>query len=507
MSTMKGVMRRVALWAAVGALGAVGTVTVARAQLAASASVASDKAGAILVYPKVVVDTCGHFGHCSTTSTTPGADCVLATCPGTSTTPGAECCPGSTCPTATGTVDCVQTACPGTAELCQPGPNTDTEVQVINTSNSITAARCFLVNTTSHCDNQPDRACTDETASARCPLGGHCVAGWQKTDFRMTLTKRQPVSWDASEGLSSFPLDPNAQPPKFGPGGQSNGFSFVPPSPEDPFFGEIKCVEADPQSFNPIPGFDPANNGGGDLAGVATIVSANAEGTLPFPSVDARKYNAIGIQAIPQNMGTLLANPDKPLCLGGGVTNDCPEGPEYDGCPNALILNHFFDDAVVVTHAQQSAASVVTDLTVVPCSEDFQNGANNLGGAILQFLVYNEFEQRFSTSTHFTCWKEVQLSDITTNPGPADDKYSIFNYAVQGTLTGQTFIRPVVGATTGNTVLGIAEEFWTNEMPSADMTPTNGAIGHFSTAGNLHFSGTRDVGDELILSTDVTPGE
>jgi hypothetical protein len=449
MSTMKGNMWRTAFSVVAGAVIIAGAVAGARAD------VASDKSGAILVYPKIVVDTGGIFG-----------------------------------------------------------PPTDTEVQIVNTSNSVIGASCFLVNATAHCSNAPDVACTDTTVSSRCPIGGRCVPNWQKTDFRMTLTKRQPVSWEASAGLSSFPLDPNStdpDKPHFGIGGQSNGTSSVPPAPEDPFFGEIKCVQADPQNFNPVPGSDPANNLAGDLAGEATIVSATGDETAPFPSVDARKYNALGIQAIAANFGALTANPNKPLCLGGNPSNpnfdstDCPDGPEYNGCPNVLTLNHFFDDATITTHQGESTAVVTTDLTVVPCSEDFANDTADLAAdVILQFLVFNEFEQRFSTSTSFACWKEVQLSDINTRPGPADNSFSIFNYAVQGTLSGQTRIRPVSGASTGNTVLGIAEEVWENENPIAQGTETNGAIGQFTTAKNIQFTGTRDLGDLLILGTVST---
>jgi hypothetical protein len=230
MSTMKGTMRR-AILSVVGTLIAAGAVGVARAD------VASDKAGAILVYPKIVVDTSGRFG-----------------------------------------------------------PPTDTEIQITNTSNSVIGARCFLVDTTSHCSNAPDTACTAEGVASGaaagfggCPISGTCVAQWKENDFRMTLTKRQPVSWKASEGLNPFPLhgDPN---PRSGPNGQSNGSSAAPPAQEDPFFGELKCVEVDPANFQPTIGFNPDNDSTGDLKGEATIVSANPSGTEPFASVDASKY-------------------------------------------------------------------------------------------------------------------------------------------------------------------------------------------------------------------------
>ena len=60
-------------------------------------------------------------------------------------------------------------------------------------------------------------------------------------------------------------------------------------------------------------------------------------------------------------------------------------------------------------------------------------------------LVYNEFEQRFSTSSRVECYQATRLSDIDTQPGPAGDQFSIFTVGVQGTITGQTRIRGVRG--------------------------------------------------------------
>ena len=102
-----------------------------------------------------------------------------------------------------------------------------------------------------------------------------------------------------------------------------------------PFVGEIKCVEVDPESLfaEPIPGLDPTNGFTGDLKGEATIVSAS--GT----AVDARKYNAIGIQSL----GPDSNNGDDTLVVGGPA-------PEYNGCPKQLIVDNLFDNAPVTTH-------------------------------------------------------------------------------------------------------------------------------------------------------------
>ena len=420
MSTMTGNMRRAILSGLAGAVIAVAGVGVARGD------VVSDRAGAILIFPKIIVDTSsGLFG-----------------------------------------------------------PPTDTEIQITNTSNSTVAARCFLVNATSHCSNAPSTACTTETQATRCPAGGVCIANWNESDFRMTLTKRQPIEWKVSDGLPTFPLDGVN---KFGPGNQSNkgsdgSPSSIRPVPEDPFIGELKCVEVDPSDFTPTAGFDPANNGGGDLKGEATIVSATTDvGTTP--TVDARKYNGIGLES------TTVNDKNDTLIVGG-------PGAEYNGCPNVIIMNHLFDNSTVVTHGGNVSGTIFSDLTVVPCSEDFRLQENNLGGATLQFLVFNEFEQRFSTSTSFSCFREVRLSDIDTRPGPTGDSQSIFNVAVEGTLGGQTRIRAVAGPNRANGVLAIAESFW-----SSTTTAAPGA--RFSAAVNTHFTGSRDASDQIILSPDL----
>lgn len=414
MSTMTGNLPRTILF------GVIGTLVIAGAVKLARADVASDKPGAILVFPKIVVDTSG----------------VL-------------------------------------------GPPTDTEIQVTNTSDRQIAARCFIVDATSHCSNAPSTACTlageADPTTRRCAGGAclqdNCIPTVQRErDFLMTLTKRQPISWKASEGLSGLPCD--ALTNQGGPGcyqGQSNSGAVL-AVPEDPFVGEIKCVEADPATFAPISGLDPVNGYIGDLKGEATIVSTS--GT----AVDARKYNGIGIQAVAPSSDEGLT-----LAIGGPT-------PEYNGCPKLLILDNLFDNAEVVTHGGASTGMVTTDLTFVPCTEDLLNQLPT--SAILQFVVFNEFEQRFSTSIGFSCFKEVQLSDIDSRPGPFGNAQSIFNVAVEGTLSGETQIRPVAGATFDNRVLAISEEFW---------ECTSGPDGQCSAATNVDLVQGAGNGDQLSI--------
>jgi len=322
---------------------------------------------------------------------------------------------------------------------------TDTEIQLSNTSDQQIAVRCFYVNANSHCSNRPDFVC--ET-SADCLLPGSnglCLPGWQEIDFHFELTARQPIIWKVSEGLPFFPLD-GAN--RISPTNTFNQDSAIPPAPEQPFKGELKCFEV---------GDDDQPIAANDLKAEVTIVRA-AEPDDAFP-IDARAYNGIGIKAKDFAAGD---QPPDTLILG--------EGGGYNGCPNLLILDHFFEDAIVFAEeGNANTAYVRSDITFVPCSEDFVLQSAALFETKLQFLVYNEFEQRFSTSTGVECFREIPLSDIDTRPRPrfdtdasdTGDKFSIFNIAVQGTLTGQTRIRAVDDGseTHGNGVVAVAEEF------------------------------------------------
>lgn len=340
----------------------------------------------------------------------------------------------------------------------------DTEIQLSNTSGDQIHVMCFYVNANSHCSNDPERVCrTNEDCDLIDAPGGTCVEGWIENDFRFTLTAWQPIVWKISEGMQFFPLDGFK---RVGVDGQFNEDSSIPPVAEDPFMGELKCIEVGP---------DGAPVDRNDLKGEATIVRAS-EGLL-----DARGYNAVGIQAREgANDG------DKNLVI----------GEEYNGCPAVLILNHFFDDAVEPINDNY----VRTDLTLVPCSQDFELQAPF--DTTVQFLVFNEFEQRFSASFKVNCFRETTLSDIDTRPrslsdvlaSSTGDTRSIFNVNVQGTLTGQTRIRGVDDNSEehGNGLIGVAEEF--HRSSETDLSTVVG-----TASFNIHQTGVREDNDRIQI--------
>lgn len=380
---------------------------------AARADVASDRAAAILVVPKVVFDSNGKYS-----------------------------------------------------------PNdkpTDTEIQVTNVSNQPVNVRCFYVDAVSHCSNSPSDACFTTLDCQTFGAGGICVPGWVETDFAFTLTPHQPIAWQASEGLSSLPDGETVL---------AGNSGSIPRVGEDPFFGELKCIEVDANE---------APTDQNDLKGEATIVAADSSG------IDARGYNAVGVEAIPG-----INDGNNTLVLGGSDA-------EYNGCPSVLILDHFFDDAVEPI----TGDSVKTHLTLVPCSEDFQNQATFF--TTVQLLVFNEFEQRFSASRPLNCFHEFELCSLglqtdrpidDTDPASQSCQRSVFSAFVQGTLTGQTRIRGTSSGQPsnfgdgtvdhGDGLLGVAEEFYRTDAGDLDTVVTSDAF-------NIDQSGERTTPDFIIL--------
>jgi hypothetical protein len=348
-------------------------------------------------------------------------------------------------------------------------PSIETVVQLTNTSQRVLNVHCFYVSGT---DCHPD-------------------------NFNIALSPGQPFAWQVSEG-SAVPLI----------GG------------EDPFLGELKCIEVNEPNV-PLP--VNAN----DLKAEATIYTFRRENAV-IQDVDARTYNAIGFQtsvvstsATPEAqrvcVGSEVActsntectaapnlcgvgrctsgtnsgkgcndNTTCPLgecgalmCLGAtsGTGSPCPAA-NYAACPDTLILNNFFDQAPDPGDANPNPAlkrKITNNLTLVPCTEDLTTDDPE-PIILVQFLIFNEFEQRMSTATRVQCYADTPLSNIDTRVG--GEAGSVFNVGVQGTLAGQTRIRGVKDSNTtiGQGLLAVAEEFRRD--------PVTGSVA--STAVNLN---------------------
>ena len=355
-----------------------------------------------------------------------------------------------------------------TADLFHQARNVDTLIQLTNTSaTACRAVHCFYIDATNHCSNGTnsfDPATGTCRTNRDCNLGGVCLGPaicGQGPDFTVFLSAGQAVGWPAATGttVSAEPGCPVVSPQTI----LGTGTSY--------FTGEVKCVEVDAAYITSL---TPINSN--DLKGEASIYEAEPG---PVGRIDVRAYNGVGFQTIATDGSD---QNDRVMCLGATHGSaECPTA-EYASCPNVLVLDHWFDGAIVNVNSGVVTAS--TDLTLVPCSEDVEDTATpRTTTTTAQFLVYNEFEQRFSTSTRVDCFLETQLSAIDA---PMDPTASIFNVAVQGTLTGQTRIRPVLGSETdrGHGLIGVAEEF--NSVPSLVAL---GSLVRGSAAFNLNYIG------------------
>jgi hypothetical protein len=358
--------------------------------------------------------------------------------------------------------------------LSAPGEVIDTTMQLTNTSNEEIALRCFYVNANSHCSNEEDRVCNAHADCQVAGAGGFCVPGWIEIDFELTLSPYQPLVWSLGDGLTNFPCTAGA--PCSIAGNNYVNTGIIPPANEDPFLGELKCIQVGENN-------EPIDRN--DIKGEATIITVRPDPVGAQQSLDARGYNAVGIQAIPgANDG------DNTLRI----------GEEYNGCPSYLILDHYFDDAVEPI----DGAYVKTHLTLVPCSQNFE--LQTTFDTTLQLLVYNEFEQRFSSSVSLNCFKEYELCHLGTgrdrpftgldsvDPAYESCQRSVFSAFVSGTLTGQTRIRSVDDGSEdrGNGVIGVAEEFHRADPGSLrDVVST--------AAFNIHQSGTRETPDVIQI--------
>jgi len=280
----------------------------------------------------------------------------------------------------------------------------DTLIQISNTANSMVHARCFYVNAAPIC-----RGTTGSCIDGSC--NGPCEPQWQELDFNIWLTKQQPTHWIAGLGRIENPLDipcfRDPTPGNYACNGSGLDPGRVPPLPF-PFTGEMRCVEVD-QSGAPI--------SGNHLKGEATIVTRDA---------DASKYNAVGILGEP-----FSNNGDNTLCLGGGVTADCPTGAEYEGCPGRSYLPIFSGGADNPIFGPTS--QVTTEVTVAPCRSDLER--QDPTAVTVQFVAVNEFEQPLSASTPVECWRSFFLNEIS----------NIFTVrGTGGSRLLQTSMRPVL---------------------------------------------------------------
>lgn len=309
----------------------------------------------------------------------------------------------------------------------------DTRIQISNESSTPVTAHCFYVNANSHCTNT-GIVCSEPSDCLSTAGSGICQPGWIETNFDIALTTEQPLGWLASEGLSGndLPCVPTFfNPNPCAPGTGSNAGTRVPPVSEETFIGELKCIQSD--STTRLPAVCAPGACRNDLSGTAAITKVLGAG------IDAASINAVGLRA-QRNNG------DEDLIIGAAD----PADAEYEPCPSTLVLDFFFDGA---TDPISGTLLTSSELTLVPCTQDFR--AQTIPPVTAHFLVYNEFEQRFSTSRQVACLLDSQLSLLDTTQAVR----SIFNANVAGTIAGQARIRGINGGLVGAATLALGGEF------------------------------------------------
>lgn len=386
------------------------------------------------------------------------------------------------------------------------GPPTDTLVTLTSnpTDSQPKQAHCYYINATGFCADNEDEGC--RTASD-CSNPVPCVPNWVATDFNIYITPNQPLAWYAGEGLQrgDFPIEgPGFCVHKitqqvfnqcFGPfgcgsdpnvecvitpnsGGLNNLGSSIPPVNDDPFIGSLTCIQFDPLQNPPVPDKTSTANA---LTGDASIIAVDSN---TAKAVDVAKYNAVGLRTVEGG------DTNGVLRLGGG------EGAEYEGCANILIMDHFFDNAtdpMSVGNGTNSDNGVfTTELTLIPCGNNFAR--IEPGRVVAQMLVFNEFEQRFSTSALVDCLYNKRISNIDT----PNSNRSIFSAGVAGTIAGQTRIQGAGTSDTGNGLAGVVQLFVETDITGDDPRCIGDGLCS-SAAYSLDGTGSIAGGDTLTI--------
>lgn len=303
----------------------------------------------------------------------------------------------------------------------------DTLISLTNTSNMQVYVHCEYVQGAGICESSPLDApifctrdiITDPDGSTDCTAapGERCLVNWQSQNFDLILTRQQPTIWRVSTGrIFDLNFNGEACEERMQDDGSIRqvcpGFFFtsladplnpsgnLAPPPGSPFFrGELKCFQVD-STLSSV-------NGGDALKGEATIESV--EPASPRIST----YNSINIQG---ENGTN----DLVLKLDGTPSRPAGDPGEFNACPEAIEFTHFGNgaDNIVADGLSPSACAstgcpVRTEVTIIPCTEDFEGEE---GARVpLLFEFFDEFETFLSSASPILdCWATYDLATLTT---------------------------------------------------------------------------------------------
>ncbi len=338
----------------------------------------------------------------------------------------------------------------------------DTLIQITNTGPMPVNAHCLYINTSAtavdgFCSPSFTQRCG---VDSDCPLdvnGQHCVR-CAANDFDIFLTAQQPTWWLVSRGR----LDPSVAPGFFPGRIPPQRTTGIPGVPDTEFVGELKCVVTDgPVQVSPpqVPGLPLAQN---FLKGEALITG---------PQGMVSEYNAITIQAKVNPGGDDLKLDDQ----------------VYNSCPADLVLDHRADGTI----DSFTGLPVSTELTLTPCTEDFETQGSSFGAlrTVVDMTIVDEFEGVKSVEgVNFYCRLSLPLSEI--NPVFTRDNI------------GSDFVKTRIRPSTGKICYSGTNRnlFCTTD----DSNPTTGCPGAITTPppGNIRL-GCRPVGGVLGVAEEV----
>jgi hypothetical protein len=302
----------------------------------------------------------------------------------------------------------------------------DTIITLTNTSNMQAYVHCEYVQGAGICETSPLVApvfCTRDIPtsperSTECTAvpGERCLVRWQSQNFDLILTRQQPTMWRVSTGRV-FDLLYNSKSCELRlisgvfrevcPGffftniaDPLNPTGNLLPPPGSPFFrGELKCFQTD-QTLSAI------------MAGDALKGEAILETINPAASPRISEYNSINIQG---EEGTS----DLVLKLNHTPTGGMGVG-EFDACPEAIEFTHFGNganniiaSALSPTACDTTGCPVRTEITVIPCTENFESEQGSRVPLFFEF--FDEFETPLNSSSPILdCWATYDLSSLTT---------------------------------------------------------------------------------------------
>jgi hypothetical protein len=301
-----------------------------------------------------------------------------------------------------------------------------------------------------------------------CPVVGEvCIpVPWTEVDFDIVLTAQQPTMWRVSTGRLADPSDPlngNCEeelvpaPPPAPPVLRQTCPGLdpldIPPAPGQPFRGQLICYETDSSGF-PIAGnalkgeailetlgFAPpqisqynsinfegdSDAVGEDIGDLALKLNSNEFNVCP-DTIEFTNYAHLGTDQIANETGALCSGGGR--CTGGdnpGAVCSLPAGAE---CLNGGVC--------------VGPCPVRTEITFVPCTQNFELGVPI--PTTVQIRAIDELEGSNSTAFDLNCWANLSLEDIA--PGIFSVSRSefyktrIFTTPARRCLSGDIFFDP-----------------------------------------------------------------